>query len=150
MLIRDAETKTLLHSFANPRFQATGLQPGLIRIRPVRDRAINAFASSGNRMFPLTVLLEQVVVPPEMIAAMTRETGRVAHRDISRIPELERQALGSLLIGAAGDGSGDPAVGGGSMVDDTWLAEWRFLSFPRTRNEDALDISYTVRKENRS
>jgi hypothetical protein len=44
MPIRDAETETLPHSFAC-------LDARLVRITLVRNRAINAFAGTGNRMF---------------------------------------------------------------------------------------------------
>jgi predicted Zn-dependent protease len=47
MPIRDAETETLPHSFAR-------LDARLVRITLVRKRAINAFAGTGNRMFPNT------------------------------------------------------------------------------------------------
>ncbi len=59
MVIRDAETETLLHKFADPLFRAANLSAGLVRIVLVRDRAINAFVSSGNRMFINTGLIQQ-------------------------------------------------------------------------------------------
>src|SRR3954449_6459044 len=67
VLIRDAETETLLHSFATPLFRAAGLDPGLVRILLVRDRAINAFVSSGNRMFLNTGMLQQAGSALEVI-----------------------------------------------------------------------------------
>lgn len=112
MLIRDAETETLLHSFANPLFQAAGLARGQVRILPVRDRAINAFVTSGNRMFLNTGLPEQADPALEEIGTMAHETGPLAHGDVANLAKMQRQALlqapGSLLIAAvAGMGSGN-------------------------------------------
>jgi predicted Zn-dependent protease len=50
-VIRDAETETLLRTFANPLFRAAGLDPNLVRIVLIQDGAINSFVSTGNRMF---------------------------------------------------------------------------------------------------
>jgi len=69
VLIRDAETETLLHGFADPLYRAAGLDPRLIRITLVRDRALNAFVTTGNRMFIHTGLIQQaqiVTVQPQM------------------------------------------------------------------------------------
>jgi Zn-dependent protease with chaperone function len=57
VVIRNAETEALLHTFANPLFRAAGPESWPVRIVLVRDRAINAFASTGNRMFTITGLL---------------------------------------------------------------------------------------------
>ncbi len=142
VLIRDAETETLLHSFAAPLFQAAGLPPGMVRIMLVRDRAINAFVSSGNRMFLHTGLLEQAQSAAEVVGTMAHETGHVAHGDISRMPELQQQALlqtlGSLLIAAAaGVGARDPGVGMGAALGGSSMAERRLLSFTRVQEENA-------------
>lgn len=142
VLIRDAETETLLHSFATPLFRAAGLDPGLVRILLVRDRAINAFVSSGNRMFLNTGLLQQATSALEVIGTMAHETGHVVHGDITRMPELEHQALlqalGSMLIAAAaGVASSDPGVGVGAALGGASMAERRFLSFTRIQEENA-------------
>ncbi|CAH2600214.1 protein of unknown function [Rhodovastum atsumiense] len=50
-VIRDAETKTLLRTCANPLFRAAGLDVNLVRIIVTRDVAINSFVSTGNRLF---------------------------------------------------------------------------------------------------
>ena len=39
-----------MHAFAVALYRAASLNPNTIRIVPERDRAINAFAGSGNRM----------------------------------------------------------------------------------------------------
>src|SRR6185437_8948148 len=142
VLIRDAETEALLLGFEKSLFQAAGLNAGLIRIMLVRDRAINAFVSTGNRMFINTGLLQQAGSVAEVIGTMAHETGHVAHGDISRVPELARQAmlqsLGGMLIGAAaGVASRDPGVGVGAVLGGASIVERNYLAFSRGQEEAA-------------
>ncbi|MGE0226757.1 MAG: M48 family metalloprotease [Acetobacteraceae bacterium] len=142
VLIRDAETETLLHGFADPLFRVAGLDPRLVRMMLVRDRALNAFVTSGNRMFVHTGLIQQANSPLEVIGPIAHETGHVAHGDISRLPEMAFnamiQSLGSLLIGAAaGVASREPGVGMGAAMGGASMAERRFMSFSRSQEEAA-------------
>jgi predicted Zn-dependent protease len=57
IVVRDAETETLLRTIANPLFRAAGVDPGMVRIILLRDDAINSFVSTGNRMFINTGLI---------------------------------------------------------------------------------------------
>jgi predicted Zn-dependent protease len=142
VLIRDAETETLLRGFAVSLYRAAGLDPRKIRIILVRDRAINAFVSTGNRMFIHTGLLLQTDSALEVVGTMAHETGHVLHADISRAPEMARQALlqtlGSLLIaGAAGIAAHDAGVGAGAMMGGVSMAHRTYLSFSRGQEESA-------------
>lgn len=142
VLIRDAETETLLHSFADPLFRVAGVSAGLVRIMLVRDRALNAFVTTGNRMFINTGMIQQANSALEVIGPIAHETGHVAHGDLSRLPEQAMQAmvqsLGSLLIGAAaGAASGNPGVGMGAALGGASMAQRRFMSFSRAQEESA-------------
>lgn len=142
VLIRDAETESLLHSFADPLYRSAGLDPRLIRITLVRDRALNAFVTTGNRMFIHTGLIQQANSALEVIGPIAHETGHVAHGDISRLPEMAYQAmiqsLGSLLIGAAaGAASRNPGVAVGTALGGASMAERQFMSFSRAQEESA-------------
>jgi predicted Zn-dependent protease len=77
VLIRDAETETLLRDFAVALYRAAGLNPSTIRIVLVRDRAINAFVTTGNRMFIHTTLLMLTDSALEVVGTMAHETGHV-------------------------------------------------------------------------
>ncbi|MGE0418541.1 MAG: M48 family metalloprotease [Acetobacteraceae bacterium] len=141
-LIRDAETESLVNGFAAPLFGVAGVSPGLVRISLVRDRALNAFVTTGNRMFLNTGLIQQASTALEVIGAMAHETGHVAHGDISRLPEQALQALleslGSMLIGvAAGVASRNPGVGAGMVLGGQSMAERRFMAFTRTQEISA-------------
>lgn len=143
--IRDAETESLLHGFASPLFRVAGVNAGLVRMTLVRDRALNAFVSTGNRMFINTGLIQQADGALDVIGPLAHETGHVAHGDISRLPEEALaamiQGLGSLLIGAAaGVASRNPGVAAGAILGGQSMAQRRFMSFSRTQEESA-DIS---------
>ena len=142
VLIRDAETETLLHDFAVALYQAAGLNPRTIRIFLVRDRAINAFVTTGNRMFIHTGLLMRTDSALEVVGTMAHETGHVLHGDISRGPEQARElmwrTLGALLIaGAAGAASHDGGVAAGTALGGMSLAQRHYLSFSRGQEEGA-------------
>ena len=142
VVIRDAETETLLHKFADPLFRAANLSSGLVRIILVRDRALNAFVSSGNRMFVNTGLIQQAHSALEVIGAMAHETGHVAHGDISRLPEMAHEALlktiGSLLIAAAaGAASREGGVGMGAAMGGVSMTQRSFMAFNRAQEESA-------------
>lgn len=146
VVIRDAETEALLHKFADPLFRAANLSPGLVRIVLVRDPAINAFVSSGNRLFINTGLIQQAGSALEVIGPLAHETGHVAHGDISRLPEMAHdaflQTLGTLLIAAAaGVASHDPGVGMGAMLGGTSMAQRSLMSFSRVQEEAADDAA---------
>ncbi len=142
VVIRDAETETLLHDFATALYRAAGLDPRTIRIVLVRDRAINAFVTTGNRMFVHTGLIMRADSALEVVGTMAHETGHVAHGDISRGPEIAREAmwrsLGALLIaGAAGVASHDAGLGAGTALGGISMAQRHFLSFSRGQEEGA-------------
>jgi predicted Zn-dependent protease len=152
VLIRDAETETLLHAFADPLFRVAGVSAGLVRIMLVRDRALNAFVTSGNRMFINTGVIQQAGSALEVIGVIAHETGHIAHGDISRIPEQQMAAmiesLGSLLIGAAaGVASRSGGVGMGAAMGGAAMAQRRMMSFSRSQEEtaDQLALHYLSR-----
>jgi predicted Zn-dependent protease len=145
MLVRDAETEFLLHSFANPLFRVAGVSPGTTRITLVRDRALNAFVTTGNRMFMNTGILQQADSALEVIGAIAHETGHIAHGDISRLPDQAYQALleslGSLLIGAAaGVLARDAGAAAGAVLGGQAMAQNRFMAFSRNQ-ELAADLA---------
>ena len=86
-LIRDAEIETLLRNFATPLYRAAGLDAGLLRIQVVRDGAINAFVTSGNRMYVHTGLLQQAGSAGEVIGVLAHETAHVMHADPVKLPD---------------------------------------------------------------
>ena len=142
VVIRDAETETLMRDITTALYRAAGLDPRTIRIVVVRDRAINAFVATGNRMFVHTGLIMRADSALEVVGTMAHETGHVMHGDISRGPEMAREmmwrSLGALLIaGAAGVASHDGGVGAGAALGGLSMAQRHYLSFSRGQEEGA-------------
>jgi len=142
ILIRDAETETLLRNFATPLFRAAGLDASVLHIQVVRDGAINAFVTSGNRMYVHTGLLQQAGSAGEVIGVMAHETGHVMHGDPAKLPEQMREAMlkaiaGMLIGAAAGIGAHQPDAGMAAMMGGQQLAMRQFLSFSRAQEAGA-------------
>jgi predicted Zn-dependent protease len=54
----------------------------------VRDRAINAFVTTGNRVFVKTGLIMRANSALAVVGTMAHETGHVLHGEVSRGPEM--------------------------------------------------------------
>lgn len=118
--IRDAETEALVRAVAHPLFRAAGLDPGAIRITLLQAWAINAFVTTGNRLFIHTGLIQQTESVAEFAGVIAHETGHIAGGHVSRMPEelraaMLRQAaamlLGGLAAATGGRGAGEAGIG---------------------------------------
>ncbi len=140
VVIRDAETETLLRTYADPLFRAGGIDPGLVHIVLIKDPAINSFVSTGNRMFLDTGLIEQSDSARELIGVMAHETGHIIDGHLSRLPEAMQSALYELLAamllavaaGVAGRNSGGGDAAAGIALGGMQMAQRQYLSFTRT------------------
>ena len=103
--IRDAETEAFLRRIAHPLFRAAGVDPALVRITLVQARPINAFVTSGNRMFINTGLIQQSDSVAELAGVLAHETGHIAGGHVARLPEEMRNAfirsIAGLVLGGA-------------------------------------------------
>jgi predicted Zn-dependent protease len=141
--IRDAETEHLLRSIAHPLFRVAGVDAGLSRITLIQARPINAFVTTGNRMFIHTGLIQQADGVGELAGVLAHETGHIAAGHISRMPEEMRNAMirsiaGMLLGGAAAAGGG----GGGSaapalILGSQAMAMGELYAFTRAQEQSA-------------
>ncbi|WP_144300082.1 M48 family metalloprotease [Elioraea rosea] len=142
-IIRDAETETLLRSIYGPLFNAAGLSRGFVRVTIIRDRSINAFVTTGNRMFIHTGLIMQAGSVGEVAGVLAHETGHVVGGHIARLPEEIRNAqiravVASLLGMGAAVATGQGAAAGVGAVAGTSMALRELFSFTRTQ-ENAAD-----------
>lgn len=144
VVIRDAETETLLRKFAYPLFHAAGIAPGLVHIIVLRDDALNSFVSTGNRMFINSGLITRCTEAGELIGVIAHETGHISGGHLARLPEMLRAAMlksvAAMLIGAAAGiaGSGDAAMG--AAIGGQQMAMRGLFSFTRSM-EQAADQS---------
>ena len=142
-LIRDAETEHAIRSYATPIFQAAGVSPQSVRIFIVNDKSLNAFVTSGNRMFINTGLIMKAKTPSEVIGVIAHETGHIAGGHVAFRGENVDKAIitsfASYLLGigaAIATGQGEAAavvIGAGQS-----FALRNFLSYTR-QQESAAD-----------
>lgn len=143
--VRDAEAEALIRAVAHPLFQAAGLDPAAIRITLLQAWAINAFVTTGNRMFIHTGLIQQAEDVTEFAGVLAHETGHIAGGHVSRIPEelraaMIRQAAAMLLGGlaaAAGGGRGSAEAGIGIAMAGQNIAMRELLAFSRAQEQAA-------------
>lgn len=150
MTVRDAETESLIRSFANPLFRAAGVDPALVRITILQAWAINAFVAPGNRMFIHTGLIQRSDSGAEFAGVLAHETGHIAAQHLARLPEqlraaMVRSVVAMLLGGAAaatgGRGGGD--AGAALMLGGQNLAMRELFSFTRTQEQAADQAGIT-------
>lgn len=150
--IRDAETENLIRSFAHPLFASAGIDPGLVRITLIQDRAINAFVSTGNRMFIHTGLIQTSGSAGEFIGVLAHETGHIAGGHLARLPEEMRAAMlrsvaAMLLGGAAAAASGSSGAAAAAILGGQSMAMREFFAFTRAQEQaaDQAGVTYLDR-----
>ena len=142
VVIRDAETETLLRNFANPLFRASGIEPGSVRIILIRDDALNAFVSTGNRLFINTGIIASADSALEVIGMLAHEAGHIRGGHITKLPEMMREAMiksiAAMLIGIAASTAGRTADAGmGAILGGQHLAQRGLISFTRSMENGA-------------
>jgi len=143
--IRDAETETLIRTLAHPLFSAAGVDPALVRITLVQARPINAFVTTGNRLFINTGLIQQAEGVGELIGVLAHETGHIAGGHVSRLPEEMRNAMirsiAGMLLGGAAVAAGGRNVGGNAAgaiaLGSQAMAMGELYAFTRTQEQAA-------------
>lgn len=143
VIIRDAETETLLRNFATPLFRAAGVEPRSVHIILIRDDALNAFVSTGNRLFIHTGIIAKADSALELIGVLAHEAGHIRGGHLAKLPEMVRQAMlkaiAAMLIGiAAGTVGRSPDAGMGAALGGQQLAQRGLFSFTRGM-ENAAD-----------
>lgn len=150
VLVRDAETESLIRSFLHPLFRAAGVDAGLMRIVLVQARPINAFVTTGNRLFVNTGLIQQSETAAELVGVLAHETGHIAAGHIARLPEELRSAMirsvvGMLLGGAAAAAAGRNAGGnpGALVLGGQAMALGELYAFTRSQEQAADQAAVT-------
>jgi predicted Zn-dependent protease len=99
-LIRDAEIEATLRAYADPIFEAAGLDADAVQVHIINDPQINAFVSGGLQMFVHTGLLTAAEKPNEVIGVIAHETGHIAGGHLVRAQEAIENATIETIIGA--------------------------------------------------
>jgi len=150
--IRDAETENLIRRLANPLFRTAGVEPSLVRITLIQNRAINAFVSTGNRMFVHTGLIQQSTGAAEVAGVLAHETGHIAGGHLLRLPDemraaMLRAAAGLILGGAAAAATGEGGALVAGALGGQASAAGQFFAFTRSQEQaaDQAALSYLDR-----
>jgi predicted Zn-dependent protease len=146
--IRDAETEHLVRRLSHPLFRTAGIDPALVRVTLIQNRAINAFVSTGNRMFLHTGLIQQARSADEIAGVLAHETGHIAGGHLARLPEEMRAAMlrsvAALLVGgaaAAASGQGGALMAG--ALGGQAMAMGEFFAFSRGQEQSADQAGLT-------
>ena len=117
-MIRDAETESLIRTYAKPIFNAAGLSGQAIDIHIVNDRAFNAFVIDGHNMFIHAGALMDAKTPNQIIGVIAHESGHITGGHLARlrnqISRAKSAALMLQLLGLAAMAAG-AAVGAGNL-----------------------------------
>ncbi|MGC1179272.1 MAG: M48 family metalloprotease [Methyloceanibacter sp.] len=117
-LIRDAETESLIRSYAKPIFNVAGLGAQGIDIHIVNDRAFNAFVIDGHNMFIHAGALMEAKTPNQIIGVIAHESGHIAGGHLARLRNQVARARSAALmlqiLGLAAMAAG-AAVGAGGI-----------------------------------
>lgn len=148
IIVRDAETEQLIRRFSHPLFRTAGVDPALVRVTLIQNRAINAFVSTGNRMFIHTGLIQQAGSAGELVGVLAHETGHIAGGHLARLPEEMRAAmlrgLAALLLGgAAAVASGNSGAAAVGIIGGQAAAMGEFFAFTRSQEQAADQAAVT-------
>ena len=134
-MIRDAETESLIKTYAKPIFNAAGLSGQAVDIHIINDRAFNAFVVDGHNMFIHAGALMDAKTPNQIIGVIAHESGHITGGHLARlrnqISKAKSAALMLQLLGLAAMAAG--AVAGSGEIRATRHGR----SLRRNRRRDA-------------
>jgi predicted Zn-dependent protease len=149
MLIRDAEIESIIRGYAEPIFNAAGIDPAAVSIYVVADNQLNAFVAGGQNLFLFTGLLMTAENPNQLIGVIAHETGHMAGGHIARLKEKLDNASAEMILAyilgiaaglATGDGNATAVVTGAGQS----MITRNLLTFTRTQESaaDQAALSY--------
>jgi predicted Zn-dependent protease len=117
-MIRDAETESLIKTYAKPILNAAGLSGQAVDIHIINDPAFNAFVVDGHNMFIHAGALMDAKTPNQIIGVIAHESGHITGGHLARlrnqISRAKSAALMLQLLGLAAMAAGAVA-GQGSL-----------------------------------
>lgn len=150
--IRDAEIEHTIRTFAQPIFEAAGIDGESVEIALVRDSSVNAFVAGGMNLFIHTGLLQESRDAGQLVGVLAHEIGHIAGGHLVRgndaMEGASAQAILATLLGvAAAVGSGNAGAGAAVIMGGQEMARRSLLSFSRTQESaaDQAGLSYLDR-----
>lgn len=141
-LIRDAEIEATIRAYAEPLWQAAGLNAPFVQVHLINDDRLNAFVAGGQQLFLNTGLLMRSQSANQVIGVIAHETGHMAGGHLARMQdELRHRTIESVIAMAAGVGAGvatgNPGVGIGALGLGQTMTLRGFLQYSRTQEASA-------------
>lgn len=151
-LIRDTEIENTIDAYSRPIFEAAGIPPETVRIRIIADDSLNAFVTTGNRMFLNTGTLMAANSSSEVIGVIAHETGHiVGGHAVTFSDQMEtalRTTLLTTLLGvAAGVATGNSDVGMAVALGGQGTAQRQILAFSRGQESSADQFALSALEE---
>ncbi len=151
-LIRDDEMEAFLKEISHPIFEAAGLDPDSISMIVISDPSINAFVTSGQKLFMHTGLMIQSEDAAGLMGVIAHETGHIkgAHI-IQKGSNLRDASIGSIAGYVLGLGSvlagAPPEAGMAIGTAGQNIATRNFLAYSRDYENAADTVALNVLKK---
>lgn len=141
-LIRDTEIERTIQDYANPIFEIADLPPESVTIRIIADDSLNAFVTTGNRMFLNTGTLMKAESSAEVIGVIAHEAGHLVGGHTVRFGDQMEAALTTTLLTtllgvAAGIATGNSDLGMAVALGGQGTAQRQILAFSRGQESSA-------------
>ncbi len=120
-LIRDAETESLVRSYARPILKSAGLAGQNIQIHLVNNSSFNAFVIDGQNMFLHVGAITQSKTPNQLIGVIAHETGHITGGHLARLrSQAKRAQSASMMLQVLGLAAmiGSAFAGGGNGLGE--------------------------------
>ncbi|NML07640.1 M48 family metalloprotease [Sphingomonas sp. G-3-2-10] len=139
VMLRDAETETLLNEASRGLISAAGLSPNNVRIVLIQDPSINAFVAGGQVVYLHTGLIDKAGNLNEVQGVIAHELGHIVggHAVFQRDGGYGGISLLSLALGLAAAAAGSPDAGMAIMMAGQRAAIGKYLSFSRSQESSA-------------
>jgi predicted Zn-dependent protease len=140
-LLRDTEIEEILHSSADPIFQAAGFDPKDVRILLIGDKDLNAFAAAGRQIGLNSGLILQTENPNQLKGVIAHETGHLSGGHPIRSDELMRAGLRPMLLtmglGILAMAAGAPDAGAALLASSAQFGTLGALGYSREQESRA-------------
>lgn len=141
-LIRDTEIEKTIQAYANPIFETANIPPQSVSIRIIADDSLNAFVTTGNRMFLNTGTLMKAGSSSEVIGVIAHETGHLVGGHTVTFSDQMQAALTTTLLTtllgvAAGIATGNSDLGMAVALGGQGTAQRQILAFSRGQESSA-------------
>ena len=140
-VLRDSEAEQLFRDISKPLIDAAGLNPRSVDVVLVNDGEINAFVSSGQRVYINSGLVLSADNVNQLQGVIAHELGHVAGGHSIRLQhgmsQAGRLSIATVLLGALAMAAGAPEAGSALMMMGQRAALGNLLAFSRTQESSA-------------